>query len=186
MAVITVFKPSGKEAISPAREFPFWEQVMPPNPLDFGPWEQIFYGEFDGRRAKEEAPLPCVAHWKQNHFVVIHKITKKQVYVADPAHGLIKYTRDEFLNQWASTKTEGEPQGICLLLEPTPDFYNQEGETRDKKTFRFLFSYLKPYGKFITQLVLGMILGALLQLIFPFLTQAIVDIGISNQDLGFI
>ncbi len=134
----------------------------------------------------KESPLPCIAHWKQNHFVVIHKITKKQVYVADPAHGLIKYTRDEFLNQWASTKTEGEPQGICLLLEPTPDFYNQEGETRDKKTFRFLFSYLKPYGKFITQLVLGMILGALLQLIFPFLTQAIVDIGISNQDLGFI
>jgi ATP-binding cassette subfamily B protein len=134
----------------------------------------------------KESPLPCIAHWKQNHFVVIYKITKKQVYVADPAHGLIKYTRDEFLAQWASTKTDGEAQGICLLLEPTPDFYKQEGEVRNKKTFRFLFSYLKPYGKFITQLILGMILGALLQLIFPFLTQAIVDIGISNQDLGFI
>ena len=134
----------------------------------------------------KESPLPCIAHWKQNHFVVIYKITKKQVYVADPAHGLIKYTRDEFLEQWASTKAEGEAQGVCLLLEPTPDFYKQEGEVRNKKTFRFLFSYLKPYGKFITQLILGMILGALLQLIFPFLTQAIVDIGISNQDLGFI
>jgi len=134
----------------------------------------------------KESPLPCIAHWKQNHFVVIIKITKKHVHVADPAHGLIKYTRDEFMNQWASTKSEDEPQGICLLLEPTPDFYNQDGEVRDKKTFRFLFSYLKPYGKFLTQLVLGMVLGALLQLIFPFLTQAIVDIGISNQDLGFI
>ena len=134
----------------------------------------------------KESPLPCIAHWKQNHFVVIYKITKKQVYVADPAHGLIKYTRDEFLEQWASTKAEGEAQGVCLLLEPTPDFYKQEGEVRNKKTFRFLFSYLKPYGKFITQLILGMILGALLQLIFPFLTQAIVDIGISNQELGFI
>ena len=134
----------------------------------------------------KETPLPCIAHWKQNHFVVVYQITKKHVHVADPAHGMIKYTREEFLNQWASTKSEDEPQGICLLLEPTPDFYNQEGETRDKKTFRFLFSYLKPYGKFITQLVLGMVLGALLQLIFPFLTQAIVDIGISNQDLSFI
>jgi len=134
----------------------------------------------------KETPLPCIAHWKQNHFVVVYKITKKHVLVGDPAHGLIKYSRDEFLAQWASTKSEDEPQGICLLLEPTPDFYNQEGETRDKKTFRFLFSYLKPYGKFLTQLVLGMVLGALLQLIFPFLTQAIVDIGISNQDLGFI
>jgi ATP-binding cassette subfamily B protein len=134
----------------------------------------------------KESPLPCIAHWKQNHFVVVYKITKKHVHVADPAHGLIKYTREEFLNQWASTKSEDEPQGICLLLEPSPDFYKQEGETRDKKTFRFLFSYLKPYRKFITQLVLGMLLGALLQLIFPFLTQAIVDIGISNQDLSFI
>ena len=134
----------------------------------------------------KESPLPCIAHWKQNHFVVVYKITKGHVYVADPAHGHIKYTREEFLQHWASTKTEGEAQGICLLLEPTPDFYNQEGETRDKKTFRFLFSYVRPYGKFITQLVLGMVLGALLQLIFPFLTQAIVDIGISNQDLGFI
>ncbi|RLD81686.1 MAG: peptidase domain-containing ABC transporter [Bacteroidetes bacterium] len=134
----------------------------------------------------KETPLPCIAHWKQNHFVVVYHITKKHVHVADPAHGMIKYSREEFMNQWASTKTEDEPQGICLLLEPTPDFYSQEGEVRDKKTFRFLFSYLKPYGKFITQLVLGMVLGALLQLIFPFLTQAIVDIGISNQDLGFI
>ena len=134
----------------------------------------------------KESPLPCIAHWKQNHFVVIYKITKTQVHVADPAHGLIKYSRDEFLAQWASTKTDDEPQGICLLLEPTPDFYNQEGETRDKQSFRYLFSYLKPYRKFISQLVLGMVLGALLMLIFPFLTQAIVDIGISNQDLGFI
>jgi len=134
----------------------------------------------------KESPLPCIAHWKQNHFVVVHKITKKQVHVADPAHGLIKYSREEFNNQWASTQTDGEAQGICLILEPTPDFYNQEGEVRNKKTFRYLFSYLKPYGKFITQLIIGMVLGALLQLIFPFLTQAIVDIGISNQDLGFI
>ncbi|MEE4257545.1 MAG: peptidase domain-containing ABC transporter [Bacteroidales bacterium] len=134
----------------------------------------------------KESPLPCIAHWRQNHFVVVYKITRSHVHVADPAHGHIKYTREEFMQQWASTKTDGEPQGICLLLEPTPDFYNQEGETRDKKTFRFLFSYVRPYGKFITQLVLGMFLGALLQLIFPFLTQAIVDIGISNQDLGFI
>ena len=134
----------------------------------------------------KESPLPCIAHWKQKHFVVIYRITRKHVYVADPAHGLIRYGRQDFLAQWASTKSEGEPQGICLLLEPTPDFYRQEGEQQNKKTFGFLFSYLKPYGKFITQLVLGMFLGALLQLIFPFLTQAIVDIGIANQDLGFI
>ena len=133
-----------------------------------------------------EAPLPCIVHWRQQHFVVVYKIKKDTVYVADPAHGLIKYSSKEFLQGWASTKVDGEYQGICLLLEPTPDFYKQEGEDINKKSFRFLFSYVKPHRKYVVQLILGLLLGSLIQLIFPFLTQAIVDIGISNQDLSFI
>ncbi len=147
----------------------------------------------------KEVPLPCIAHWKQNHFVVIYNIKKKTsilskwrgvgsevIHIADPAHGIIKYTKQEFLDNWLSTKKQGENKGICLLLEPTPDFYKQEDEKLDKSKFKFLFSYLRPHKKFITQLILGMIVGSLLQLIFPFLTQSIVDIGISNQNIGFI
>ncbi len=134
----------------------------------------------------KEAPLPCIVHWKQQHFVVVYKIKKNNVYVADPAHGLIKYSRKEFLQGWASTKVDGEYQGVCLLLDPTPDFYKQDGEAIDKKSFRFLFSYVKPHRKHVIQLILGLLLGSLIQLIFPFLTQAIVDIGISNEDLSFI
>jgi len=134
----------------------------------------------------KEAPLPCIVHWKQQHFVVVYKIKKNKVYVADPAHGLIKYSNKEFMQGWASTKVDGEYQGVCLLLEPTPDFYKQDGEAIDKKSFRFLFSYVKPHRKHVIQLILGLLLGSLIQLIFPFLTQAIVDIGISNEDLSFI
>jgi len=138
----------------------------------------------------EEVPLPCIAHWKQRHFVVVYDIKKKGseyiVYVSDPAHGRIKYTKEEFLAGWLSSKKEGEEQGICLLLEPTPEFYKQEDEKLNKKSFRFLFSYLKPHHKFIVQLILGMVLGSLLQLIFPFLTQSVVDVGINTRDLGFI
>ncbi|MEA3477360.1 MAG: peptidase domain-containing ABC transporter [Bacteroidota bacterium] len=137
-------------------------------------------------RLKQEAPMPCIVHWRQQHFVVVYKIKKDTIYVADPAHGLIKYSSKEFLQGWASTKVDGEYQGVCLLLEPTPDFYKQEGEALNKKSFRFLFSYVKPHRKFVIQLILGLLLGSLIQLIFPFLTQAIVDIGISNQDLSFI
>jgi len=137
-----------------------------------------------------EVPLPCIAHWKQRHFVVVYEIKGKPgsetVKVADPAHGLIKYTKQEFLKGWLSTKDEEGDLGVCLLLEPTPNFYTQEEETLDKKSFRFLFSYLRPHHKFIVQLILGMILGSLLQLIFPFLTQSVVDVGINNRDLGFI
>jgi len=138
----------------------------------------------------KEAPLPCIAHWKQNHFVVVYKIkqTKKGVFVhvADPARGLIKFTKEEFISGWANTKEDGEEKGLCLLLETTPDFYSAEDEKPDKSGFKFLFSYLRPYKKIITQLFLGLILGSLLQLIFPFLTQSIVDKGINNQDLGFV
>ncbi len=133
-----------------------------------------------------EVLLPCIAHWKQNHFIVVYKIKNNSIYVADPAHGLVKYTKEEFMAGWGSTKKEGENQGLCLLLEPTPDFYKMEDENLNKSSFKFLFSYLRPYKKFLVQLLLGMLVGSLLQLIFPFLTQAIVDFGINNQDIGFI
>ena len=155
-----------------------------------------------------EAPLPCIVHWKQNHFVVVYdiKIRKNRehpvvgannhsplrtscegtVYVADPGQGLVKFTVQEFLSGWLSTKTEGQDEGVALLLEPTPDFYAAEDEKQDKTKLRFVLQYLKPYKKLIVQLFLGMLLGTLLQLIFPFLTQSIVDYGIGNNNLSFV
>ena len=136
-----------------------------------------------------EVPLPCIAHWKQQHFVVVYEISgkkKDKVKVADPAHGLITYSREEFLKGWVSTKNEDEDMGVCLLLEPTPDFYTNEEEIVNKKNFRFLFSYLRPHRKLLVQLILGMLLGSIIQLIFPFLTQAVVDVGINTRDLNFI
>jgi len=133
-----------------------------------------------------QAPLPLIAHWQQNHFVVVYKIRKNKVFIADPAFGLVSYTREEFLKNWISFVRDQEKMGHALLIEPTPEFYAQEGEKVKKSSFRFLLSYLKPYRKFIFQLFLGVLLGSLLQLLFPFLTQSIVDVGINNQDIGFI
>jgi len=141
-------------------------------------------------KLKEEVPLPCIVHWKQRHFIVVTDIKGKKgkevLNVADPAHGLISYKKEEFLSGWLSTVKGEEDQGVCLVVDPTPDFYEQEDDSSDKTSFRFLFKYLKPHNKFIIQLILGMILGSLLQLIFPFLTQSVVDVGINNRDLGFI
>jgi ATP-binding cassette subfamily B protein len=142
----------------------------------------------------EEAPLPCIVHWRQNHFAVVYKIINNQrksasnatIYVADPAHGLVKYSQKEFLEGWLSTKTDGEDKGIALLLEPAPDFYEKEDEKHDKTKFKFLLNYIKPHKRFFLQIILGMLLGSLLQLIFPFLTQSIVDKGIGNQNISFI
>ena len=123
-----------------------------------------------------QAPLPLIAHWKQNHFVIVYKTRKDKVYVADPAFGTITYSREEFMNQWVSSVKDGEKRGHALLLEPTPEFYAQEGETVKKSNFRFLFTYLKPYKKFITQLILGVILGSLLQLSCPLAQQALAQL----------
>lgn len=137
----------------------------------------------------KEIPLPCILHWNNEHYVVLYKIKKETFFISDPAIGLLEYSRDEFLNSWignnASEKTE---EGIALLLEPTPKFYNSEFEKDDKKAFGFnlLFKYILPYKSFIVQLAVGLFAGSLLQLIFPFLTQSIVDVGIQNQNIHFI
>ena len=135
---------------------------------------------------KKEAPLPCIVHWNQNHFVIVYKIKKDQIYVADPAIGKIKYSKTDFLKNWASTKKGNVDEGMCLLLKPGNDFYSTPEETQDKGRFSFLFSYLRNYKRFVTQLILGLLIVSLIQLIFPFLTQQVVDFGINNQDIGFI
>lgn len=137
-----------------------------------------------------EAMLPAIIHWLQNHFVVLYKITGKKgrevFHVADPGGGLVRFSRKEFMRCWASTSEQGEVKGVALLLEPGPDFHTAKDEGSDRTRLGFLFSYLRPYRKLIIQLFLGLILGSLLQLIFPFLTQSIVDHGIGNQNLSFI
>lgn len=133
-----------------------------------------------------QAPKPCVVHWDQEHFVVVYQLRKGKVYVADPAFGLVEYTEEEFKKHWLATVRHGEEKGICLLFDPTPKFFELDGEESNRGQFRFLLKYLKPHRKLVTQLVLGFIAGSLIQLIFPFLTQSIVDVGINTQDLNFI
>lgn len=136
-----------------------------------------------------EVSLPCIVHWNKNHFVVVYKIKKKTIYISDPAHGLIQYTIKEFIKFWiGNNATENTDEGIVLLIEPTPKFYNEslEAEDETKFNFAFIFRYLFKYKKFIVQLSIGLLAGSLFQLIIPFLTQSIVDVGIQNQDISFI
>lgn len=135
---------------------------------------------------KKEAPLPCIVHWGQEHFVVVYKFHKGKVMVADPAFGRLEYSEKEFCEHWVSTVANGEEKGICLLLQPSPDFYQEADEKVSRTGFRFVLNYLKPYKKLVIQLILGFFLGSLIQLVLPFLTQSVVDIGINNQDIGFI
>ncbi|TFH22639.1 MAG: peptidase domain-containing ABC transporter [Bacteroidia bacterium] len=137
-------------------------------------------------RLQKEAPMPVIVHWEQKHFVVVHRIRKDKVYLADPAFGLAVYSKEEFLKGWISTRKEGEAKGSALLLQPTPDFLNQEDEPIKKTGFRYLARYLAPYKRYVYHLLLGLILGSVIQFLLPFLFQSMVDFGITNQDLPFI
>jgi ATP-binding cassette subfamily B protein len=134
----------------------------------------------------ENVPMPCIVHWRQKHFIVIYKIKNEKIWAADPAVGLIKFTREEFVRSWASTVLDDKPAGLVLIIEPTPALFKNENETEKTTGFRFLFKYFHLYRKYLFQLVLGLLLGSCIQLVIPFLTQSIIDIGINNNDLSFI
>jgi ATP-binding cassette subfamily B protein len=136
-----------------------------------------------------EVPLPCILHWNSYHYVVLYKIKKGTYYISDPAIGLIEYSQQEFLKFWiGKNAVYSIEEGIALLLEPTPKFYQSEFDNEEKNTFGFglLFKYIFPYKSFVIQLIIGLLAGSLLELIFPFLTQSIVDVGIQNHNIHFI
>lgn len=143
-----------------------------------------------------EMPLPCILHWNQNHFVVLYKIKKTKkgcvFCIANPAGGVrLEFNEWEFSSSWLSgTDDHGQSIGVALSLQPTPAFYEKHGDPKvkknRKKTLSFLFSYLKPYKKKITLLLSVMVCGAAIQLVLPFLTQAIVDWGIKEKDISII
>lgn len=138
-----------------------------------------------------ENPLPAILHWNQNHFVVLYKVKNgRKFYVSDPAKGRITYSYDEMIDHWASTMSYGRPAGIAMFFETTPAFFEfkMEGMTdaSERRSFRFLFGYVKKYRKYFVQIVIGLILGSCMQLVLPFLTQAIVDVGIKGKDLNII
>ncbi len=140
------------------------------------------------KKLAEDAVLPCIAHWYQRHFVVVYRITKKEVHVADPAIGLIRYSHTDFQKGWLSTQDNGVESGVLLLLEPSPEFFEREPESAKSKrrSLNYLPGYLSGQRKLVAQLILGLLTGSLIQLALPFLTQSVVDVGITTRNIQFI
>ena len=137
-----------------------------------------------------DAELPAILHWRQNHFVVLYKIRGKKFFIADPGRGLVTLTAEEFKSNWISSKTAGQNEGIALLLEPSPAFYENKNEEEIKADsslgFKKIFYYVLPYKKLAFQLLIGIGIASLLQLLLPFLTRSVVDKGVANKDIHFV
>lgn len=145
-------------------------------------WEQL----------RDDALLPCVVHWNQRHFVVVKSIKKRfgndYVYVYDPAVGELKYKRDDFLKPWQQLDDDAlERRGAALLLSPKPEFYQAEDDSNKKRNFSSgVLQYLRPYRKALAQTVFAMLVASLVSMLFPYLTQAVVDTGIGTGDIKFV
>jgi ATP-binding cassette, subfamily B, bacterial len=140
-------------------------------------------------KSLEEVPLPCILHWNKEHYVVLYNVKKGRYFISDPGFGLIEYNEFDFIKFWIGNNAdETTPEGIALLLEATPKFFQSEFDKEDKKGLGFglLSQYVLRYKSFLMQLSIGLLASSLLQLIFPFLTQSIVDVGIQNQNIHFV
>ncbi len=140
-------------------------------------------------KLREEVPLPCIAHWADNHFVVVYGFDKDKVLVADPAIGKLRMTPSEFRKGWDRDITAAEPQGIILALSTTPEFDHEEDDRKTMRSasgFSFLWKYINKHKDLIGQLALGLLFGSIIQLVFPFLMQALVDKGVQLRDYGFV
>lgn len=135
----------------------------------------------------DQISLPAILHWNQKHFVVLYKIKKgRKYYIADPGKGLTTHTNKEMQEHWLSTNSKG----VAMMLEPTPHFYDTKNASgvgeKEIHSFRFLYGYVRRYYKYFGMIAVGLALGSIIQLVLPFLTQAIVDKGIKHQDLNII
>ena len=135
----------------------------------------------------KEVTLPCIVHWRQSHFVVVTpKSNKRKIVIADPVNGIITFTRAEFESNWLATPEALGQKGVALLLDPTQRFYEMEGEKGGTLTWGFLLQKLFKHKRYLAQVFLALVIGSILQLIIPFLTQSIVDTGINIRNLNFI
>lgn len=136
----------------------------------------------------EKVPLPVIVHWNNNHFFVVYKTKPKtgDIYVSDPAKGYVQYTSSEFAEKWVK-KDKGNV-GVLMAMEPQAEFYDKQEEERilRRKTFSSFLNYLKPYKKSFLHLCIVMLVVTLMQALLPFISKAVIDVGIQTHDVNFI
>jgi len=132
----------------------------------------------------KDAQLPCILHWRQNHYVILYKVKSDSYYIADPAKGLLKLPEKEFRHNWFSNKELYD--GVSLLLAPAPKFYELADDKENDIKWTAILKYYYQYKQLFFQLLIGLGIGTLIQLAAPFFTQAIVDTGINTHNLNFV
>lgn len=131
-----------------------------------------------------QVPFPAIIFWKESHFIVVYHANKKYIWVSDPAKGRVKYTHEEFRAGWYP---KGESIGVLLAIEPTIDFQRSSIEKElEKNSFISILRYFIPYKNSFATIFFIMLVATLLQGILPFISKAVIDVGIKTTDINFI
>ncbi len=134
-----------------------------------------------------ECPLPAILHWNQNHFIVLYKIKNNKFYIADPSKGKLVLNETEFSQHFISLTSDNKEKGLAMFFEPTEKFGIIKDDTiNNERNFKFLSKYIFKHKLYFIQIIVGMIFACCMQLLFPFLTQSIVDTGIHTKNIGLI
>ena len=129
-------------------------------------------------------PFPAIIFWNNNHFVVVYAADKKHIRVSDPAKGRIKYTHEQFRKGWYQ---KDEKQGVLLAVEPTADFRDSKAQREQRKnSFSSILKYFLPYRNNFALVLIIMMVVTLLQGVLPFISKAVIDVGIKTSDVNFI
>ena len=129
-------------------------------------------------------PFPAIIFWNNNHFVVVYHADKKHIYVSDPARGRVKYSHETFKQGWYQ---RGENQGVLLAVEPTVDFKETKAEKEQKRnSFLSILKYFTPYSRSFALIFVIMLIVTALQGVLPFISKAVIDVGIKTSDVNFI
>lgn len=132
--------------------------------------------------AENNIVSPSIFFWNQKHFIVVYKITKNRVYVADPAFGKVVYTKTDFLKGW----TQGRNEGIITIVQPTEKLYESKEKNHKPRNYKFLINYLLNHRLFLYLLSFTLLLSSCIELIVPFFTKTIIDKGVANRDINLI
>lgn len=145
---------------------------------------------------RNEIPLPCVVHWRNHHFIVVYKITSKYIYASDPQNGLCRFSLRDFANGWLTYKyNDGnkiKKRGVCIVSEPTNDFLRDDAPNQNASqqsvlnAFNFIWSYMASYKGIIIKVMLLLLVVTAMNMLFPIITQNIIDVGIPSKDYDFI
>lgn len=134
-----------------------------------------------------ECPLPAILHWNQNHFIVLYKIKNNKFYIADPSKGKLVLNETEFSQHFISLTSDNKEKGLAMFFEPTEKFgIIKDDSINNERNFKFLSKYIFKHKLYFIQIIVGMIFACCMQLLFPFLTQSIVDTGIHTKNIGLI